>query len=51
MMDRLGTYIDKFSTSYHINPDKASEYAMVREVKKYYEEESTNENDRIQDCG
>lgn len=37
--ERFEAYVVRFSKCHHITIEQAKQYAMVREVKRYYEEE------------
>ena len=37
--ERFEAYVGRFSKSRHLTIEQAIQYAMVREVKKYYEKE------------
>lgn len=37
--DRFDSYVRRYSECHHISPEDALKHAMVREVRKYYDEE------------
>lgn len=37
--NRFDDYIKRYSECHHISPEEALTHAMVREVRKYYDEE------------
>lgn len=37
--ERFKSYVERFSKSRHITIEQALQYALVQEVKQYYEEE------------